>query len=114
MSSALVGRLDKHKDGGQHGSPAHPNTNKYDEIEYLELVKERIRLNPLRSISLKSSTTNVNEQFILFHQKASSTAIEKCSCLIYKDNVSRFNLSKVFLMAINTAWWCKFCLLVIL
>ena len=63
MSSALVGRLEKHKDGGQHGSPALPNPNKYDEIEYLELFKERIRLNPLRSISVKSSTTNINELY---------------------------------------------------
>ena len=63
MSSAPVGRLDKHKDGGQNGSPALPNPNKYDEIEYLELVKERIRLNPLRSISVKSSTTNINELY---------------------------------------------------
>ena len=63
MSSALVGRQDKHKDGGRHESPALPNPNKYDEIEYLELVKERIRLNPLRSISVKSSTTNINELY---------------------------------------------------
>ena len=38
-----------------------PNPHKYEEIEYLELVKERIRLNPLRGISVKSSTTKVNE-----------------------------------------------------